>query len=97
MAGLKDSCQFSVLIVINISFHSGTECFQVSSDIWRLCSAPGEEPVVLFKSGAVRLLDSLLSAPQQSIEEVVSPEETIWSVFSLRFKKSAIRYLQKCH
>ncbi|CAJ1053693.1 nucleolar protein 11 [Xyrichtys novacula] len=54
----------------------------VSSDVWRVHSAPGGEPVVLFQRGAVRLLDSLLSAPQQPIEEVLSQEETIrWSTF----------------
>eukprot|EP00063_Salmo_salar_P052909 XP_014027744.1 PREDICTED: nucleolar protein 11-like [Salmo salar] len=52
----------------------------VSADVWRVHSAPGEEPVVLFQRGAVRLLDSLLSAPQQPIEDVLSEEEVIrWS------------------
>lgn len=41
---------------------------------------PGGEPVVLFQKGAVRLLDSLLSAPQQPIEEVLAQEEAIRSV-----------------
>lgn len=41
---------------------------------------PGCEPVVLFQKGAVRILDSLLAAPQQPIEEVLAPEEAIWSV-----------------
>uniref|UniRef100_A0A674NSI8 Nucleolar protein 11 n=1 Tax=Takifugu rubripes TaxID=31033 RepID=A0A674NSI8_TAKRU len=50
----------------------------VSSDIWRVHSIPGGEPVVLFKKGAMRLLDSLLTAPQQPIEEVISQDETIW-------------------
>ncbi|TWW59473.1 Nucleolar protein 11-like [Takifugu flavidus] len=50
----------------------------VSSDIWSIHSIPGGEPVVLFKKGAMRLLDSLLTAPQQPIEEVISQEETIW-------------------
>lgn len=63
-----------------------TEYFQVSSDIWRAYSVPGGEPVVLFKRGAVRLLDSLLSAPQQPIEAVVSHDETIWSVLLDTFK-----------
>lgn len=40
----------------------------------------GREPVVLFHRGAVRPLDSLLSAPQQPIEEVLVPEEAIRSV-----------------
>uniref|UniRef100_A0A674NYL9 Nucleolar protein 11 n=1 Tax=Takifugu rubripes TaxID=31033 RepID=A0A674NYL9_TAKRU len=51
---------------------------KVSSDIWRVHSIPGGEPVVLFKKGAMRLLDSLLTAPQQPIEEVISQDETIW-------------------
>ncbi|XP_029595269.1 nucleolar protein 11-like [Salmo trutta] len=52
----------------------------VSADVWRVHSAPGEEPVVLFQRGSVRLLDSLLSAPQQPIEDVLSEEEVIrWS------------------
>ncbi|XP_034544128.1 nucleolar protein 11-like [Notolabrus celidotus] len=54
----------------------------VSSEVWRVHSAPGGEPVVLFQRGAVRLLDSLLSAPQQHIEEVLPQEETIrWSTY----------------
>uniref|UniRef100_A0A668AFT0 Nucleolar protein 11 n=1 Tax=Myripristis murdjan TaxID=586833 RepID=A0A668AFT0_9TELE len=52
----------------------------VSSDVWRVHSVPGGEPVVLFQRGAVRLLDSLLSAPQQPVEEVLAQEEAIrWS------------------
>uniref|UniRef100_A0A674BK31 Nucleolar protein 11 n=1 Tax=Salmo trutta TaxID=8032 RepID=A0A674BK31_SALTR len=52
----------------------------VSADVWRVHSAPGGEPVVLFQRGAVRLLDSLLSAPQQPIEDILSEEEVIrWS------------------
>uniref|UniRef100_A0A8C7GLS2 Nucleolar protein 11 n=1 Tax=Oncorhynchus kisutch TaxID=8019 RepID=A0A8C7GLS2_ONCKI len=52
----------------------------VTADVWRVHSAPGGEPVVLFQRGAVRFLDSLLSAPQQPIEDVLSEEEVIrWS------------------
>ncbi|XP_035634900.1 nucleolar protein 11-like [Oncorhynchus keta] len=47
----------------------------VSADVWRVHSAPGGEPVVLFQRGAVRLLDSLLSVPQQPIEDILSEEE----------------------
>lgn len=39
--------------------------------------------MALFQRGAVRLLDSLLSAPQQSIEEVLAQEEAIRSVTRL--------------
>uniref|UniRef100_A0A665VC48 Nucleolar protein 11 n=1 Tax=Echeneis naucrates TaxID=173247 RepID=A0A665VC48_ECHNA len=51
----------------------------VSSDIWRVHCAHGGDPVVLFQRGAVRLLDSLLSAPQQPIEEILAQEEAIRS------------------
>lgn len=52
----------------------------VSAEIYRVHSAPGQTPVVLFQRGAVRLLDALLSAPQQPVEQVLSQEEVIrWS------------------
>ncbi|XP_072240681.1 nucleolar protein 11-like isoform X2 [Leuresthes tenuis] len=52
----------------------------VSADVWMVHCARGREPVVIFQRGAVRLLDSLLSAPQQPIEEVLAQEEAIrWS------------------
>ncbi|XP_030637745.1 nucleolar protein 11-like [Chanos chanos] len=52
----------------------------VSADVYRVHSAPNSEPVVLFCRGAVRLLDSLLAAPQQFIEDVLAEEEVIrWS------------------
>ncbi|XP_051986033.1 nucleolar protein 11-like isoform X2 [Xyrauchen texanus] len=52
----------------------------VSADVLRVLSAPECEPVVLFRCGAIRFLDSLLAAPQQPIEEVLSEEEVIrWS------------------
>lgn len=40
-------------------------------------SVPEQEPVVLFQRGAVRHLDSLLAAPQQPVEDVLSQEEVI--------------------
>uniref|UniRef100_A0A3P8VJZ8 Nucleolar protein 11 n=1 Tax=Cynoglossus semilaevis TaxID=244447 RepID=A0A3P8VJZ8_CYNSE len=56
----------------------------VSSDIWRVQSAPEQEPVVLFERGAVRMLDLLLSDPQQSIEEVLDQDELIrWNTVIL--------------
>ncbi|XP_062304337.1 nucleolar protein 11-like [Osmerus eperlanus] len=52
----------------------------VTADVWRIHSGPEGEPVVLFQRGGVRLLDALLSAPQQAIEEVLTDEEVIrWS------------------
>lgn len=41
--------------------------------------------MVLFQRGAVRLLDSLLAAPQQPIEEVLAQEETIRSMSFEKF------------
>ncbi|XP_036426021.1 nucleolar protein 11-like [Colossoma macropomum] len=52
----------------------------VSAEVYRVHSVPDQEPLVLFRHGAVRFLDSLLAAPQQPIEEVLSEEEVIrWS------------------
>ncbi|XP_029293095.1 nucleolar protein 11-like [Cottoperca gobio] len=79
----------------------------VSSDVWRVHCAAGGEPVVLFQRGAVRLLDSLLSAPQQPIEEVFAQEEAIrWStnivteshqliIFTTEQKGDHFLYLQR--
>ncbi|KAK5866161.1 hypothetical protein PBY51_020371 [Eleginops maclovinus] len=79
----------------------------VSSDVWKVHSAAGVEPVVLFQKGAVRLLDSLLSAPQQPIEEVLAQEEAIrWStnlvtelqqfvIFTTEQKGDHFLYLQR--
>ncbi|XP_061628351.1 nucleolar protein 11-like isoform X1 [Phyllopteryx taeniolatus] len=79
----------------------------VSSDISRVHCVAGGDPVVLFQRGAVRLLDSLLSAPQQTVEEVLAPDETIrWStnivaetqqfvVFTTEKKGEHFLYLQK--
>lgn len=35
--------------------------------------------MVLFQRGAVRLLDRLLEDPQQQVEDLLTPEETIRS------------------
>ncbi|KAG7487177.1 nucleolar protein 11 [Solea senegalensis] len=79
----------------------------VSSDIWKIHCVQGGEPVVLFQRGAVRLLDSLLSAPQQPIEEVLAQEEVIrWNtnilaetqqfvIFTTEQKGDHFLYLQK--
>ncbi|XP_040893279.1 nucleolar protein 11-like [Toxotes jaculatrix] len=79
----------------------------VSSDVWRVHCVHGGEPVVLFQRGAVRLLDSLLSAPQQPIEEVLAQEEAIrWStnivaetqqliIFTTEQKGDHFLYLQR--
>ncbi|KAJ8002114.1 hypothetical protein DPEC_G00176440 [Dallia pectoralis] len=79
----------------------------VSADVWRVHSTLVGEPVVLFNRGAVRLLDSLLSAPQQPIDNVLSEEESIrWSIdfvvdkqhvvlFTTEQKKMHCLYVQK--
>ncbi|XP_036395896.1 nucleolar protein 11-like [Megalops cyprinoides] len=79
----------------------------VSADIARLLAVPDSEPVVLFNQGAVRLLDSLLAAPQQPIEGVLSEEEVIrWSssvaegnqqvvIFTTEQKGNHFLYLQR--
>uniref|UniRef100_A0A8C4HJN0 Nucleolar protein 11 n=1 Tax=Dicentrarchus labrax TaxID=13489 RepID=A0A8C4HJN0_DICLA len=64
---------------------------KVSADVWRVHCVPEGEPVVLFQRGAVRLLDSLLSAPQQPIEEVLAQEEAIrWSTNILAESKQFV-------
>uniref|UniRef100_A0A4W6FV00 Nucleolar protein 11 n=1 Tax=Lates calcarifer TaxID=8187 RepID=A0A4W6FV00_LATCA len=80
---------------------------RVSSDVWRVHCVHGGEPVVLFQRGAVRLLDSLLSAPQQPIEEILVQEEAIrWStnivaetqqfvIFTTEQKGDHFLYLQR--
>ncbi|KAJ0033153.1 hypothetical protein NQD34_000260 [Periophthalmus magnuspinnatus] len=52
----------------------------LSSDVWQVHSTQGAEPVVLFQRGAVRFLDSILAAPQQTVEDVLAHEEDLrWS------------------
>ena len=58
-------------------------CTQLSANVWRVHAVPGGGLLVLFVRGAVRLLDNVLTAPQQPIEEVLGQEENIRSVPSL--------------
>ncbi|XP_057699373.1 nucleolar protein 11-like [Corythoichthys intestinalis] len=79
----------------------------VSSDIWKIHCVAGGDPVVLFQRGSFRLLDSLLSAPQQTVEEVLASDETLrWStsilaenqqfvIFTTEQKGDHFLYLQK--
>ncbi|XP_041837977.1 nucleolar protein 11-like [Melanotaenia boesemani] len=65
----------------------------VSTDVWKVHCPRGGEPVVLFQRGAVRLLDPLLSAPQQPIEEVLTQEETIrWSTSLVAETRTVVVY-----
>ncbi|XP_054897522.1 nucleolar protein 11-like isoform X2 [Poeciliopsis prolifica] len=79
----------------------------VSADVQSVHCAHGAEPAVLFQRGAVRLLDSLLSAPQQPVEEVLVQDEAIrWStnivtetqqliIFTTELKGDHFLYLQR--
>ncbi|XP_014822588.1 PREDICTED: nucleolar protein 11 [Poecilia mexicana] len=79
----------------------------VSADVRSVHCAHGAEPAVLFQKGAVRLLDSLLSAPQQPVEEVLVQDEAIrWStsivtdtqqlvIFTTELKGDHFLYLQR--
>uniref|UniRef100_A0A8C7Z5V4 Nucleolar protein 11 n=1 Tax=Oryzias sinensis TaxID=183150 RepID=A0A8C7Z5V4_9TELE len=49
----------------------------VKADIWKVHCAGGEQPIVLFRRGAVRQLEHLLSDPQQPIEDVLAEEEAV--------------------
>ncbi|XP_018424776.1 PREDICTED: nucleolar protein 11 [Nanorana parkeri] len=52
----------------------------LSAEVCRIHSLPGAEPLVLFRRGAVRYLDTLLPDPRQEIENVLTQEEAIiWS------------------
>uniref|UniRef100_A0AAQ6AE65 Nucleolar protein 11 n=1 Tax=Amphiprion ocellaris TaxID=80972 RepID=A0AAQ6AE65_AMPOC len=82
------------------------KAFKATISGWSTVYVEGS-PVVLFKRGAVRLLDSLLAAPQQPIEEVLNQEETIrWSttivaetqqfvIFTTEQKGDHFLYLQR--
>ncbi|XP_040185707.1 nucleolar protein 11 [Rana temporaria] len=52
----------------------------LSAEVCRIHSLPDAEPLVLFRRGAVRHLDTLLADPHQEVENVLSQEEIIkWS------------------
>ncbi|XP_030064304.1 nucleolar protein 11 [Microcaecilia unicolor] len=63
----------------------------LSEDVYRLHSRPNMEPLVVFKTGAVRFLDALLAAPQQGIEAVISEEEVIrWTEVCLEAEQTVL-------
>ncbi|KAJ1129559.1 hypothetical protein NDU88_007927 [Pleurodeles waltl] len=52
----------------------------LSEDVYHIHSVPNIEPLVLFKKGAIRFLDTLLASPQQEIPDTISEGEVIrWS------------------
>lgn len=57
---------------------------QLSADVYRVHSLLGAEPLVLFRGGALRNLDALLSEPQQEIETILTEDEKIMYVYSHR-------------
>ncbi|XP_072319203.1 nucleolar protein 11-like [Eucyclogobius newberryi] len=79
----------------------------LSADVWQVHSTQGAEPVVVFHRGAVRLLDSVLAAPQQTVGEVLAQDEVIrWStnlvadskhcvIFATEQKADHFLYLQR--
>ncbi|XP_048871035.1 nucleolar protein 11-like [Brienomyrus brachyistius] len=63
----------------------------VSADVARVHALPDSEPVVLFARGAVRILDTLLAVPQQSIEELLPEGEIIrWSESLVKGKQKVV-------
>nr|XP_023675065.1 nucleolar protein 11 [Paramormyrops kingsleyae] len=63
----------------------------VSADVARVHALPDSEPVVLFARGGVRILDTLLAAPQQSIEELLPEGEVIrWSESFVKGKQKVV-------
>ncbi|KAM9296589.1 nucleolar protein 11 [Gastrophryne carolinensis] len=58
----------------------------LSTDVYRIHSLPGLEPLVLFCRGAVRHLDTLLADPRQEIDPVIAESETIRYVLFLVVK-----------
>ncbi|XP_058417381.1 nucleolar protein 11 isoform X2 [Diceros bicornis minor] len=70
----------------------------LSTDVCRIHSIQGTEPLVLFKEGAVRGLEALLAEPQQKIETVISDEEVIkWTKFFMVFRHPVLLFItEKC-
>ncbi|KAL7989611.1 hypothetical protein Chor_012277 [Crotalus horridus] len=65
----------------------------LSSDVYRIHSLPHTEPLVLFKSGAVKSLDALLADPKQEIENVISKEIIRWSDALIGVKRSVLLFI----
>ncbi|XP_039182718.1 nucleolar protein 11 [Crotalus tigris] len=65
----------------------------LSSDVYRIHSLPHTEPLVLFKSGAVKSLDALLADPKQEIENVISEEIIKWSDALIGVKRNVLLFI----
>ncbi|XP_007126034.1 nucleolar protein 11 [Physeter macrocephalus] len=70
----------------------------LSTEVYRIHSIQGTEPLVLFKEGAVRGLEALLAEPQQKIETVISDEEVIkWTKFFMVFRHPVLIFITEKH
>nr|XP_048302011.1 nucleolar protein 11 isoform X2 [Myodes glareolus] len=70
----------------------------LSAEVHRIHSVQRTEPLVLFRRGAVRGLEALLTEPQQNIEAVIPDEEEIkWSEFFMVFKQPALIFITEKH
>ncbi|XP_036755723.1 nucleolar protein 11 [Manis pentadactyla] len=70
----------------------------LSAEVYRIHSIQGTEPFVLFKEGAVRGLEALLTEPQQKIETVISDEEVIkWAKFIMVFRHPVLIFITEKH
>ncbi|XP_057632516.1 nucleolar protein 11 isoform X2 [Chionomys nivalis] len=70
----------------------------LSAEVHRIHSVQRTEPLVLFRRGAVRGLEALLTEPQQNIEAVIPDEEVIrWSEFFMVFKQPVLIFITEKH
>ncbi|XP_006833795.1 PREDICTED: nucleolar protein 11 [Chrysochloris asiatica] len=70
----------------------------LSADVYRIHSVQGSEPLVLFRSGAVRGLEALLAEPQQKIETVISNDEMIkWTKVFMIVKHPVLIFITEKH
>ncbi|CAO2645843.1 Nucleolar protein 11 [Lemmus lemmus] len=66
----------------------------LSAEVHRIHSVQRTEPLVLFRRGAARGLEALLTEPQQNIEAVIPDEEVIkWSEFFMVFKQPVLIFI----
>ncbi|XP_076399705.1 nucleolar protein 11 isoform X3 [Peromyscus maniculatus bairdii] len=70
----------------------------LSAEVHRIHSVQRTEPLVLFRRGAARGLEALLTEPQQNIEAVIPDEEVIrWSEFFMVFKQPVLIFITEKH
>ncbi|XP_059127994.1 nucleolar protein 11 isoform X2 [Peromyscus eremicus] len=70
----------------------------LSAEVHRIHSVQRTEPLVLFRRGAARGLEALLTEPQQNTEAVIPDEEVIrWSEFFMVFKQPVLIFITEKH